>query len=58
MPRRAYWLPGKLLLNPYSEQDNANHADAEFQPVEFANSVSGPDPRNYKTAMSASYVDR
>ena len=30
-PRRAYWLPGKPLLNPHNEQDDANHADAEFQ---------------------------
>ena len=27
-PRRAYWLPGKPLLNPHNEQDDANHADA------------------------------
>ena len=57
-PRRAYWLPGKPLLNPHNEQDDANHADAEFQPVEFANSVSGPDPRNYKSAMNAPDADR
>ena len=57
-PRRAYWLPGKPLLNPHNEQDDANHADAEFQPVEFANSVSGPDPHNYKSAMNAPDADR
>ena len=53
-PKRAYWLPGKPLLN----LAHANHADAEFQPVEFANSVSGPDPHNYKSAMNASDADR
>ena len=57
-PRRAYWLLGKPLFNPSNEQDDANHADAEFQPVEFANSVSGLDLCNYKIAMSAPDTDR
>ena len=58
VPRRAYWLPEKLLFNSPNEQNDANHADVEFQPVEFANSISGPDSRNYKTAMSAPDTDR
>ena len=57
-PRRAYWLPGKPFLNPHNETDEANHTDAEFQQVEFAYSISGPDPRNYKAAMSAPDADR
>ena len=57
-PRRAYWLPGKPHLNPHNEQNDANHTDAEFQPVEFVNSMSGPDPRNYKSAMNAPDADR
>ena len=57
-PRRAYWLPGKPHLNPHNEQNDANHTDAEFQPVEFVNSMSGPDPHNYKSAMNASDADR
>ena len=50
MSKRAYWLLENLLLNTFYEDKRASNIDAKF---EFAKSISGPDPQNYKVAMNS-----
>ena len=56
--KRVYQLPGNSLLNTLYKNKRANYADSEFDLIEFAESISGPDLQNYKVAMNSSNANK
>jgi len=56
--RRAYWLLENLLLNTLYKDKRASNVDARFELIEFAESISGPDPQNYEAAMNSLDTDK
>jgi len=56
--RRVYWLLGNLLHNTLYEDKRANNASYEFNLIEFAGSISGPDSQNYKIAINSPNADK
>jgi len=47
-----------LLHNTLYEDKRANNADYEFNLIEFAGSISGPDSQNYKIAINSPNADK